>query len=226
MGKNTLISYKQVDIYQGTQLILGEVDLTVNKGDFIYLVGKVGSGKSTLLKSFYNEIPLATGEAEILDYNLIKINRRDTQHLRKKIGIVFQDFQLLIDRTIYDNLKFVLHSTGWKNKELINSRIIKVLEQVDMYDKQLKMPHELSGGEQQRIAIARALLNSPDIILADEPTGNLDPQTGELIMQLLYEIKENDTAVIVSTHNLKWLEQYPGKVFKCEHNRLHEQTCD
>ena len=222
MEENILIKFKNVDICQEVQLVLKDVNLEVNKGKFIYLIGKVGSGKSSLLKSFYNELPIKTGEAKIFDYNLVNIKRKEVPYLRRKLGIVFQDFQLLIDRSVHANLEFVLRATGWKKKHDIENRIKEVLKHVGMENKGYKMPHELSGGEQQRIVIARALLNSPQIILADEPTGNLDPQTGDQIMQLLYNIREEGTTVIMATHNLKWIECYPGRVLKCEDGRLVE----
>ena len=222
MEENKLINFKHVDICQEVQLVLKDVELEVNKGEFIYLIGKVGSGKSSLLKSFYNELPIKTGEAKIFDYNLVKIKRKEVPHLRRKLGIVFQDFQLLIDRSVHANLEFVLRATGWKKKHDIENRINEVLRHVGMENKGYKLPHELSGGEQQRVVIARALLNSPQIILADEPTGNLDPQTGDQIMQLLYNIREEGTTVIMATHNLKWMECYPGRVLKCEDGRLVE----
>lgn len=216
-----LIKYENVDIYQEEQLILKDINLDIHKKEFVYLVGKVGSGKSTLLKSFYSEIPIAKGEAQILDFDLTRIKRKEVPLLRRKLGIVFQDFQLLIDRSVYANLEFVLRATDWKNKKEMESRINEVLEQVGMSNKGYKMPHELSGGEQQRIVIARALLNSPEIILADEPTGNLDPHTGDLIMQLLYNIRENGTTIIMATHNMSWVENYVGRVFRCEDAKLN-----
>jgi len=222
MEENILIRFQHVDICQEVQLVLKDVELEVNKGEFIYLIGKVGSGKSSLLKSFYNELPIKTGEAKIFDYNLVKLKRKEVPHLRRKLGIVFQDFQLLIDRSVHANLEFVLRATGWKKKHDIENRIKEVLRHVGMENKGYKLPHELSGGEQQRVVIARALLNSPQIILADEPTGNLDPQTGDQIMQLLYNIREEGTTIIMATHNLKWMECYPGRVLKCEDGRLIE----
>jgi cell division transport system ATP-binding protein len=220
MEGKSLIKYKNVDIYQDVQLVLHNINVDINAGEFIYLVGKVGSGKSTLLKSFYAELPIASGEAKILDFDLTKIKRKEIPLLRRKLGIVFQDFQLLTDRSVCANLEFVLRATGWKQKDLIENRIKDVLQHVGMSTKGYKMPHELSGGEQQRIVIARALLNSPEIILADEPTGNLDPQTGEQIMQLLHDIKEFGTTVVMATHNMGWIENYPGRVLACEDCKL------
>ncbi|GHT32378.1 phosphonate ABC transporter ATP-binding protein [Bacteroidia bacterium] len=217
---NTLIKYNGVDICREEQLVLKGVDLEVGKGEFVYLVGKVGSGKSSLLKSFYAEVPVLTGEAQIFEYNLPKIRRKEIPPLRRKLGIVFQDFQLLIDRSVSANLEFVLRATGWSDKSQIETRINEVLEHVGMSNKGYKMPHELSGGEQQRIVIARALLNSPEIILADEPTGNLDPHTGDQIMQLLYHIRENGTTIIMATHNMNFVHKYSGRVFECADERL------
>ena len=194
--------------------------MSVEAGEFIYLIGKVGSGKSSLMKSMYAEIPIYTGTANVLDYNLVDINKKDIPFLRRKIGIVFQDFQLLTDRNVYSNLRFVLEATGWKNQEEIDTRIEEVLTQVGMLNKSYKMPHELSGGEQQRIVIARALLNKPVLILADEPTGNLDPETGEQIVAHLHKIASEGTAVIMATHNLQLVEQFPAKVIACENKQV------
>jgi cell division transport system ATP-binding protein len=222
--KNLLIKYTSVNIHQAEVVVLKDVNLEVNKGEFIYLIGKVGSGKSSLLKSFYAELPIDSGEeASILEYNLLKLKKRQIPHLRRKLGIIYQDFQLLIDRTVYDNLAFVLKATGWSNKNDIDQRINEVLKHVGMSNKGYKMPHQLSGGEQQRIVIARALLNSPDIILADEPTGHLDPETGNEIVQLLHQIKNEGTTVIMSTHNLNWVQNYPGRVLRFEDERLCEE---
>lgn len=221
--KEIIIDYKDVELDRDDYNILSEVNITICKGDFVYLIGKVGSGKSTFLKSLYHEIPIKSGHAQILDYELERIKKKQVPYLRRKIGIVFQDFQLLIDRSVEKNLEFVLRATGSKNKDLINMRIEEVLTQVGMQSKGYKMPHELSGGEQQRIVIARALLNDPEIILADEPTGNLDPETGNQIVQLLHKISaEEDTAVIMSTHNYAMVQKYPGKIIKCENGHLKE----
>ena len=199
--KDIIVKYENVDLDRDRNNILNDINVSIREGEFIYLIGKVGSGKSTFLKSLYHEIPLEKGRGRILDYALESIKKKDVAALRRKIGIVFQDFQLLIDRTTTKNLEFVLRATGWKNKDLIDIRISEVLAQVGMQNKGYKMPHELSGGEQQRIVIARALLNSPEIILADEPTGNLDPETGNQIVKLLHDISTSGTAVIMSTHN-------------------------
>ena len=196
------------------------VNLTVDRGDFLYVIGKVGSGKSTLMKSMYAELPIESGSARVFDYELAGIKRRLVPFLRRKIGIVFQDFQLLIDRSVEKNLEFVLRATGWKNRREIKDRINEVLVQVGMQNKTYKMPHELSGGEQQRVVIARALLNSPALVLADEPTGNLDPETGSQIVSLLQEISNRGTAVIMSTHNYSIVQAFPGKIIQCENMSL------
>lgn len=222
MDQQILISYKDVAINQQEQEILQDVDFELCAGDFVYLIGKVGSGKSTFLKTIYNELNIQKGEARVLDFDLAKMRRKNIPHLRKRLGIVFQDFQLLTDRTVHDNLKFVLQATGWKNKVEIENRIEEVLSQVGMENKGYKMPNELSGGEQQRIVIARAILNKPEIILADEPTGNLDVETGRRIIELLRDICAQGSAIIVTTHNLNLLHEYPGKVYKCENHRLSE----
>lgn len=217
-----IIKYADVDLDREGNLILSDINLSINKGDFVYLIGKVGAGKSTFLKSIYCEIPLKRGNAEIMDYQLNSIKKKKIPFLRRKIGIVFQDFQLLIDRSAEKNLEFVLKATGWKNKGLIKMRINEVLTQVGMENKGYKMPHELSGGEQQRIVIARALLNSPEVILADEPTGNLDPETSRQIMELLHSIAQKGTAVVMSTHNYNLVEQHPGRVIRCEDGYMKE----
>lgn len=203
-------------------VVLKSVDLELNEGEFVYLIGKVGSGKSSLLKTIYAEIPIESGFARVFDYDLPSIKRKQIPYLRRQIGIVFQDFQLLVDRSIYENLKFVLKATGWTDRDAIDERIEEVLKEVGMLNKSYKMPHELSGGEQQRIVIARALLNKPKLILADEPTGNLDPETGSQIINTLREIAQGGTAVVIATHNLAFLDQFPGKVIRCENKRLSE----
>ena len=213
-----LIDYQKVNIYQGEELILN-----VDEGQFVYIIGKVGSGKSSLLKTIYCELDLYPDEvekAEGLGRNLAAIKRKAIPSLRREMGIIFQDFQLLHDRNVYRNLQFVLKSTGWKQKADIDKRIDEVLEKVGLEDKKDKRPHELSGGEQQRVAIARALLNSPKVIIADEPTGNLDPETANAIVMLLHDITAQGTSVIMSTHNLPMLDKYPGIVFKCEQGEL------
>lgn len=223
MEKKLLIKYVDVDIYQQELLVLRKVDFEVHSSQYIYLLGKSGSGKSSLLKSMYCEVPIEEGTAGVLGYDLLKIKNRDVPLLRRKIGIVFQDFQLLTDRTVNENLEFVLKATGWKDKLAIEEQIKSVLQQVGMSNKGYKMPHQLSGGEQQRIVIARALLNSPEIILADEPTGNLDPQTAAELIELLYNICQGGTTVVMATHNLNWIKTHPGRVFRCDNEQLIEQ---
>lgn len=213
-----LIDYKNVNIYQDEKLILKNVNLQANEGDFIYLIGKVGSGKSSLLKTLYCELdidPSDKEKADVLGVNVAGIKRKEIPALRKQLGIIFQDFQLLHDRTVYQNLRFVLKATGWKEKKDIDERIDQVLNEVGMIEKRDKMPHELSGGEQQRIAIARAILNKPKIIIADEPTGNLDPETAAKIVNLLKAQCQTGTAVIMSTHNITLLSQFYGTVYRC-----------
>ncbi len=218
-----LVDYQQVNIYQGDELILKDVNFSVDTDQFIYIIGKVGSGKSSLLKTMYCELDLSiseTGKAEVLGRNLLTLKRRDIPSLRKEMGIIFQDFQLLHDRSVFKNLQFILQSTGWKSNKDINNRIDQVLSEVGMLDKKDKFPHELSGGEQQRIAIARAVLNTPKIIIADEPTGNLDPDTANNIVELLRKITETGTSVVMSTHNISMLKKYPGIIYKCEESSL------
>jgi Predicted ATPase involved in cell division len=222
MAQEQLVNYSNVQLNRDENIILRNVNLTVNRGDFLYIIGKVGSGKSTLLKSMYGELPIEAGSARVFDYELASMKRRFVPYLRRKIGIVFQDFQLMIDRTVEKNLEFVLRATGWKNRRDIKDRINEALVQVGMQNKTYKMPHELSGGEQQRVVIARALLNSPALILADEPTGNLDPETGSQIVSLLQEISERGTAVIMSTHNYSIVHAFPGKIMRCENMELVE----
>lgn len=212
-----LIDYRNANIYQDDQLVLKDVNFRVDSGEFIYLIGKVGSGKSSLLKTIYCELDIDEAEnAVVLEHDMTRIKRKHIPALRREMGIIFQDFQLLHDRTVYKNLRFVLKATGWKNNEEIDGRIDEVLEAVGMVEAKMKLPHELSGGEQQRIAIARALLNKPKIILADEPTGNLDPETADAIVALLKSITLTGTAVVMTTHNISMLEKYPGIVYRCE----------
>ncbi len=223
--KDLLIKYTSVNILQAETVVLKDVNLEVRKGEYLYLIGKVGTGKSSLLKTLYAELPIESGEeAKVFDYDLLKLKRKQIPSLRRRMGIVYQDFQLLIDRTVYENLLFVLKATGWSKKADIDLRISDVLKQVGMSNKGHKMPHQLSGGEQQRIVIARALLNSPDIILADEPTGHLDPETGNGIVQLLHTIREDGTTVIMSTHNLNWLQQFPGRVLRFDDEQIIEEN--
>lgn len=206
-----LISYHNVEVRQDEQVVLRDMTLEVNAGDLVYLLGRVGSGKSSLMKTFYGELPIYAGEAKFSDYDLRKLSRRQIPYLRRKIGIVFQDFQLLTDRTVEENLLFVLRATGWKDTKVMKNHVASILEQVGMQDKRYKMPYRLSGGEQQRVVIARALLNSPEIILADEPTGNLDAETAREIMELLNSISRAGMTVIMSTHNPLWPELFPGR---------------
>ena len=216
MEEKTLVRFEHVDICREENIILKDVTFTLGKGEFAYIIGKVGSGKSTLLKSIYCETAITKGEASVFDYSLTKIKRKDIPFLRRKLGIVFQDFQLLTDRSVEKNLEFVLKATGWKNKDEITCRINEVLKQVGMQNKGYKMPHALSGGEQQRIVIARALLNKPEIILADEPTGNLDPETGKQIVALLFEICSRGTAVLMTTHNYQLVQNFPARTLRCD----------
>ena len=222
-----IIEYQAVNIYQDDVTVLQGVDFHVEESEFIYIIGPVGSGKSSLLKTLYGELDLYEGEkAEVLGRDMLKIKRREIPALRKEMGIIFQDFQLLSDRSVRKNLEFVLKATGWKKKTEIENRIKEVLAEVGMDEKIDCMPYELSGGEQQRIAIARAILNKPKIIIADEPTGNLDPETAENIIRLLREISQTGTSVVMSTHNLPLLDKYPGIVYRCADGRLEEVTND
>ena len=215
-----LIDYRKVTVSQQELCILDEIDFHLDAGEFVYLIGKVGSGKSSLLKTFYAELGIQSGEATVLGYDMCKLKRKHIPALRRKLGIVFQDFQLLIDRTVTENLDFVLRATGWKDKQARKNRIEEGLEMVGMSTKGYKMPHQLSGGEQQRIVIARAILNDPKIILADEPTGNLDAETGRHIVELLRDISSRGTAVVMTTHNLQLLHEYPGIVYQCQDHRV------
>ena len=220
MENRTIISYKGVEIDLQAQIILSGLDFEIKAGEFVYLTGKVGSGKTTFLKTVYGEVEIKEGTAHVLGYDMRSLKRKDIPSLRRRLGIVFQDFQLLTDRTVQENLAFVLKATGWKNKADIDNRIREALAQVSMENKGYKMPNELSGGEQQRIVIARAILNKPDIILADEPTGNLDAETGRKIVELLRSICAQGSAIIMTTHNLNLLNEFPGKVYRCEQRRL------
>lgn len=206
-----LIRYKGVEICQADQIVLHDVNLTVQSGEMIYLLGKVGSGKSSLMKTIYGALPITEGEAKVLEYDMTRIRRSKLPYLRRRLGIIFQDYKLLTDRSVEENLLFVLRATGWKDKSLMKNHVHEVLEQVGMENKAYKKPYELSGGEQQRVVIARALLNSPEMILADEPTGNLDAETGREIMDLLYPISQAGITVLMSTHNPHWPKLYPGR---------------
>ena len=222
MSESAIIELKNATIRQADNIILSEVNLKIKNNEFVYLIGKVGSGKSSLLKTLYADLPLKEGGGSVAGFYLPIIKRKQVPFLRRKIGIVFQDFQLLTDRTVRDNLEFVLKATGWKNKKEIESRIAEVLKKVHMDKKGYKMPHELSGGEQQRIVIARALLNSPDIILADEPTGNLDPETSDELTELLMNICKNGRTVVMATHQHDLLEKYPARTIECLDGKLVE----
>lgn len=219
-----IIKTENAVIRQQRNTILKNVNLEIQRGEFIYIIGKVGSGKSSFLKTLYAELPLEYGKAEVAGFQLKRIKKSQIPALRRKCGIVFQDFKLLTDRTVYANLEFVLRATGWKSKKAIQERIDSVLQKVEMPDKKNKMPHELSGGEQQRIVLARALLNAPPIILADEPTGNIDPETSYRLIELLKDICTNGTTVIIATHQYDLLEKYPGKVLRCDNGTLTEDT--
>jgi len=224
MANKPVIYFKNARIFQKDNLVLNDVDFEIMKDEFVYLIGKVGSGKTSLIKTINMELPLYEGEAMVAGYDLKKIKRKEVPFLRRKLGIVFQDFQLLIDRNVYENLYFVLHATGWRNKSDIKLRIGEVLNKVGLNTKGYKMPHQLSGGEQQRVVIARALLNDPEIILADEPTGNLDPETSETIMDLLMEINSNNRTIIMATHNYQLLKKYAARTLQCENGKLMEKT--
>lgn len=220
---SNIIEYKGVEIHRAEKTVLKDVTFEIGEGEFCYLVGRVGSGKSSLLKSMYAEVPVFSGEkAEVLDYDLLHIKKKQVPYLRRNVGIVFQDFQLLQDRSVYENLSFVLRATGWSNKTDMDQRIEDVLIDVGMHNKSYKMPHELSGGEQQRIVIARALLNNPKLILADEPTGNLDPQTGISIVMLLHSLAQQGHSVLMATHNLQLCEDFPARVLRCREKELIE----
>ena len=223
-----LINYKNVNVFQsGEAPVLANVNFHVDEGEFIYVIGRVGSGKSSLLKTLYFELDVDDAEeAMVLNQDLRKLKRKHVPALRRQMGIIFQDFQLLGDRTVYKNLRFVLKATGWKDKNEINTRINEVLSDVGLGDKADKLPHELSGGEQQRVAIARAILNKPKVIIADEPTGNLDPETAESIIRMLKDISQTGTAVVMSTHNIPLLDKYPGIVYRCADGKLEEITDD
>jgi cell division transport system ATP-binding protein len=221
-----IIELKDCSIWQQDHLVLSDVNLTINKGEFVYLVGRVGSGKSSIIKTLNAQLPLKTGTGIVAGYDLNHLKTRDISFLRRKLGIVFQDFQLLIDRSVKENLEFVLKSTGWKNKADIENRIAEVLEKVGLKLKGYKLPHQLSGGEQQRVVIGRALLNDPDIILADEPTGNLDPETSEGIIKLLIEISKSGRAVVFATHNYTLLKKFPARTLRCSDGRLTEANND
>lgn len=218
-----IVHLSDVRIFQHDSLVLTDVNLDIHAGEFVYLIGKTGSGKSSLLKTLYGELPLTEGSGRVVDFDLSKLKRSKVHQLRRKLGIVFQDFELLMDRSVIDNLLFVLRATGWKNKSEMNTRMEQVLEKVGLATKGFKMPHQLSGGEQQRVAIARALLNDPDLILADEPTGNLDPATTEDILNLLFDISNSGRAILMATHDYQYMKKFSSRVIICEEGRLVDQ---
>ena len=220
MALYTIISLNNVSIFQKYNLVLANVNISIDKGEFVYLIGKTGSGKSSLLKTLYADLDLTEGSGNVAGFDLKSIKRKEIPFLRRKLGIVFQDFQLLTDRSVNDNLLFVLKATGWKDKQAMQKRIQEVLDKVNLTTKGFKMPHELSGGEQQRISIARALLNDPELILADEPTGNLDPETSEGIMNLLVEISKNGRAVLIATHDIMMFDKFPSRTIRCESGKV------
>ncbi len=218
----TVLQLKDVSIFQGEILVLSDVNIEMQKGDFVYLIGKTGTGKSSFMKTLYGDLELTKGEGSIVDFDLATLKEKDIPFLRRKLGVVFQDFKLLNDRTVSGNLEFVLKATGWTNKDDIATKIENVLNKVDMTSKSFKFPYELSGGEQQRIAIARALLNDPELILADEPTGNLDPQTSIEVMEVLQELNKKGHTILMATHDYALLLKYPSKTLKCDENKVYE----
>lgn len=219
---NTVLYLKDAAIYQRETLILSEVNIEIEKGEFVYLIGKTGTGKSSFMKTLYGDLPLSEGEGQIVDYDLRTLKEKDIPFLRRKLGVVFQDFKLLNDRNVNENLLFVLKATGWKDKAAMDAKIEEVLKKVGMGTKGFKNPYQLSGGEQQRIAIARALLNDPELILADEPTGNLDPQTSVEIMEVLQQISKNGKTILMATHDYALLLKYPSKTLKCDGQKVFE----
>jgi len=219
---DTILSFKNAAIYQRDTLILSDVNISIKKGEFVYLIGKTGTGKSSFMKTLYGDLPLKDGEGFIVDYNLRKLKEKQIPYLRRKLGVVFQDFKLLNDRTLQENLLFVLKATGWKNKQEMESKVKDVLQRVGMNTKNFKYPYQLSGGEQQRVGIARALLNDPELILADEPTGNLDPQTSLEVMEVLRKINANGNTILMATHDYALLLKYPSKTLKCDGQKVFE----
>ncbi len=224
MIANSVIKLEAVDVYQQKHLVLSNVNLQINPGEFVFLIGQTGSGKSSLLKIIYGDLHISNGNGLVAGFDLKKLTEKEIPYLRRKLGIVFQDFQLLTDRTIEQNLEFVMKATGWKDQKLISERILDVLEKVGLRSKIKRMPHELSGGEQQRVVIARALLNDPELILADEPTGNLDPETSEEIVTLLKQISQSGTAVLMASHDYHIIRTFPSKIIKCEGGLVHEDV--
>lgn len=222
MSEEVLIELKNASIFQRNNLVLNNINLKINKGELIYLIGKTGTGKSSLLQTLYAELPLQQGEGNVCEFDLKSIKKKQVPYLRRKLGIVFQDFQLLSDRSVNENILFVMKATGWKDKEKMQEKLQDVLSKVGLATKGFKMPHQLSGGEQQRVTIARALVNDPEIILADEPTGNLDPDTSAEILDLLIDISQSHRTVIIATHDYALIEKHPSRVLKCENNSITE----
>jgi cell division transport system ATP-binding protein len=222
MGENLFLDFKDVEIKQQNNTILSGINLSINQGEFVYFVGKTGSGKSSLLKAIYGDVAITNGEISFKDQKLKKISRKNVLALRRKVGIIFQDFQLLMDRSVSDNLRFVMKATGWKGKKKINQEVEKLLTKVEMLDKADDFPHLISGGEQQRIAVARALINNPDLIIADEPTGNLDPKTSEKIMQLIKSVVSVKKTLIMATHDYDIINKFPGRIIKFNNNSIEE----
>ena len=220
MAGERIIHFEKVSVYQAENLVLANINLEITQGEFLYLIGKTGSGKSSLLKTMYADLPLKTGKATVAGYDLSTIRTREIPYLRRKLGIVFQDFQLLTDRSVNENLVFVMKSTGWRDKRQMQKRLLEVLAKVNLGNKGSKMPHQLSGGEQQRVAIARAMVNDPEVILADEPTGNLDPESSEGIISLLMDISKTGRAVVMATHNYTFFDKYPARTLNCEGGRV------
>ena len=222
MGENLFLDFKDVEIKQQNNIILSGINLSINQGEFVYFVGKTGSGKSSLLKAIYGDVAITNGDITFKDQKLKKISRKNVLALRRKVGIIFQDFQLLMDRSVSDNLRFVMKATGWKGKKKINQEVEKLLTKVEMLDKADDFPHLISGGEQQRIAVARALINNPDLIIADEPTGNLDPKTSEKIMQLIKSVVSVKKTLIMATHDYDIINKFPGRIIKFNNNSIEE----
>ncbi len=220
MTGERIIELEKISVYHNENLILANVTMSIHAGEFVYLIGKTGSGKSSLLKTIYAELPVRIGAARVAGYDLRRLRIKDVPYLRRKLGIVFQDFQLLMDRSVNDNLLFVMHATGWKDKRQMQKRLLEVLAKVNLGNKGPKMPHQLSGGEQQRVAIARALVNDPEVILADEPTGNLDPESSEGIISLLMDISKTGRAVMTATHNYTFFDKYPARTLMCEKGKI------